>query len=226
MGIPNATHQVASNAIAALGAYISLHTATCGTTGASETSGGSYVRQSATPWTADGVGDNSGVQVNIPCAAGTYTDAGIFSTVSGTTISVPSGVTATGSGTGGTFAAATYYWKITATNFAGETTGSSEVSAVLTGSTSSSALAWSAVTGANGYKVYRGTASNTENVLVTTITNGATVAYTDTGSAGTAATVPVSNTAATFIGGNAFNGGSVTVSGTGASINVSPTITA
>lgn len=224
MGIPNHTHQAASNAIAALGNYISLHTgAGAGTTGANEASGGSYARVQSTPWTQDGVGDNSGPQVNIPCAAGTYTEGGVFSTASGLALSAPASPGATGSGSGGTFAAGTYYWKITATNIAGETTGSSEVSAVLTGSTSSCALAWTAVTGASGYKVYRGTSAGAQDKLIATVT---TNSYTDTGTAGTAATVPGANTASTFVGSSAFTGGSVTVSGSGASINVSPTISA
>lgn len=81
MGIPNATLQSASNAIAALGAYISLHTAAAGTTGASEATGGSYARQ-LTTWTPGSTGVNNGSQVNIPAAAATYTEGGIWSLVS------------------------------------------------------------------------------------------------------------------------------------------------
>jgi len=81
MGIPNATHQVASNAIAALGTYISLHTATGGTTGASEATGGGYARVQTT-WTPGSTGTNSGSVVNISCAAGTYVEGGIWSALS------------------------------------------------------------------------------------------------------------------------------------------------
>jgi hypothetical protein len=81
MGIPNATHQAASDAIAALGTYISVHTGAAGTTGASEASGGSYGRV-ATSWTPNGTGTNTGSQVNIPVAAGTYVEGGIWSAVS------------------------------------------------------------------------------------------------------------------------------------------------
>lgn len=200
-----------------------MHTSTAGTTGANETSGGGYARVSSTPWTPDGVGDNTGPQVNIPCAAGTYVEGGLWSISASTNLSAPSGVGAVGSGSGGTFAAGTYYWKITATNFAGETTGSLEVSAVLSGATSSSTLTWSAVSGAATYKVYRGTSSGAQNVLISTVT---ALTYIDTGSAGTSATPPVSNTALAFIGSAAFTGGNVTVSGSGASINVTPSITA
>ncbi|MEU9805015.1 hypothetical protein [Mycobacterium sp. NPDC050853] len=79
MGIPNPTHQAASNAIAALGAYISLHTSTGGgTTGANEASGGGYGRQ-LTTWTAGSTGVNNGSGVTVPCAAATYTEGGIWS---------------------------------------------------------------------------------------------------------------------------------------------------
>jgi hypothetical protein len=80
MGIPNATHNTASNAIAALGNWISLHTAAAGTTGASEATGGTYARKSTT-WTSTGAGANNGSVTNIPAPAGTYVEAGIFSAV-------------------------------------------------------------------------------------------------------------------------------------------------
>jgi hypothetical protein len=78
MGIPNATHQAAADGIKNLGTYISLHTAAGGTTGANEASGGGYGRV-ATTWTGTGTGGNNGSQVNIPCAAGTYVEGGIWS---------------------------------------------------------------------------------------------------------------------------------------------------
>lgn len=94
---------------------------------------------------------------------------------------------------GGTFAAATYFWKVTATTTVGETSGSNEVThAVAANGTQQ--LNWSIIGGANGYKVYRGTASGSENVLVATISGGSTVTYLDTGIAGTSATVPSTNT--------------------------------
>lgn len=81
MGIPNATHKAASDAIAALGRYISVHTGAGGTTGANEATGGSYARQQTT-WTSGSTGTNAGSEVNIPVAAGTYVEGGIFSAVS------------------------------------------------------------------------------------------------------------------------------------------------
>lgn len=236
MGIPNPTHQVASNAIAGQGNWISLHTGSGGgTTGVNEASGGSYARQQSTPWTPDGVGDNNGPQVNISCPAGTYTEGGIFSTQTGTSISAPTvGSTSTTSG-GSLTSGTTYYYKVTAFNWFGETTASSEVSATPSGSNLSVVIPWSSLTGISGltglggyfagFRIYRGTATGSENVLVASVANTAT-SYTDTGAAGTSVTPPGSNTALTFVGSAAFIGGSVIVSGMSASINVSPSITA
>lgn len=66
---------------------------------------------------------------------------------------------------GGSFAANAYYWVVTATNDAGETTPSNEITATLTGTTSSVGLGWNPVQGANGYNIYRG--SNTSGTPVT-----------------------------------------------------------
>lgn len=115
----------------------------------------------------------------------------LFTTAPGTALAAPTislGATAT---TGGTFAAATYYWKLTATNAQGETVGSNELSAAIAVN-GTQVINWTAIGGATGYKLYRGTAAGSENVLVATL--GAVLTYTDTGAAGTAATVPASNT--------------------------------
>jgi hypothetical protein len=82
--------------------------------------------------------------------------------------------------TGGTLAAGATYWKVTATAGGGEGIGSNEVTATLTGATSSQVLSWSAVTGAAGYNVYRGTVAGAENVLVARL--AAVTTYTDIGS--------------------------------------------
>jgi hypothetical protein len=107
---------------------------------------------------------------------------------------------------GGTFAAGTYFWKLTATNGAGETLGSNEITATLTAS-QKQPINWSAVAGANGYRLYRGTAAGAENVLVAVIPGGATVTYADLGAAGTNASVPTvdrSASAATVHAGAAY----------------------
>jgi hypothetical protein len=96
-------------------------------------------------------------------------------------------------GAGAWVSAGTWYWKVTAINNQGETVGSNEVSATLT-TAQSQALNWALPTGATGIKVYRGPSAGGENVLVATL--GAVTTYTDTGTVGTAATVPASNTTA------------------------------
>ena len=87
MPAPNATLETAALSATGLGTYISLHTASPGTTGASETTGGSpaYARM-ATTWTggsSDGI--VTGSQVTIDAAAGTYTHFGVWSAASGGT---------------------------------------------------------------------------------------------------------------------------------------------
>lgn len=130
-------------------------------------------------------------------ATNSYTDSNL-SNIAGTVpvantaaIPAPSTPGLTNITTGGTLAAATYYYKVTALTAAGETIGSSESSVVTTGATSSVGLAWPAVAGATSYKVYRGTASAGQNTYYAS----AGTSFTDTGAAGTAGTVPVANTA-------------------------------
>lgn len=94
---------------------------------------------------------------------------------------------------GGTFAAGTYFWKITAINTHGETVGSNEITATLTANQEQT-FTWVAIAGATGYKVYRGTVAGAENVLVATL--GAVATYTDTGIAGTAGAVPTTDSTA------------------------------
>lgn len=81
MAFTNAAKEAAALAVTALGAYVSLHTADPGTTGASEATGGSpaYARK-LTTWTG-GSSDGSvpGSQVTLDAAAGAYTHYGIWS---------------------------------------------------------------------------------------------------------------------------------------------------
>jgi hypothetical protein len=95
------------------------------------------------------------------------------------------------SSTGGTLAANTWYWKVTAKSAGGETLGSNEVTVTTTGTTSSQPLSWTAPSGAASYNIYRGTVAGAENVLVANVT---TTSYTDSGSAGTAAVLPTVST--------------------------------
>lgn len=92
----------------------------------------------------------------------------------------PSGLTLTPSTTGGTLPAGTHYYAVTALTAYGET-DARRASVATTGATGSVALSWPGVTGATGYRVFRGTAAGQEFVLAQ-IASG-TVAYTDTGTA-------------------------------------------
>lgn len=102
--------------------------------------------------------------------------------------------------TGGTLTPGTYFYKVTATNAAGETIGGTEVSQVVPTGTSTNTVTinWTAVAGASGYKVYRGTSAGGEAVFFTVAT-GSTVTYTDTGTAGTAGSPPTTNTASSIV---------------------------
>lgn len=105
----------------------------------------------------------------------------------------PTGVVATPSAAGGTLAAGTRYYKVTALDAVGETLASAEVSAVVPGGgTGSVTVTWNPVFGVRQYRVYYGTAAGVEgNYLVAA---GAPTTLTDTGTAGTAGTPPVGNT--------------------------------
>lgn len=92
--------------------------------------------------------------------------------------------------TGGTLAAGTYFYVITALSAVGETVRSNEVSQATTGTESTVGLSWAAVPQATGYKVYRSTSTGTQTLLATL---GAVTSYTDTGTATTAPTPPTVN---------------------------------
>jgi hypothetical protein len=108
-----------------------------------------------------------------------------------TVLSPPTGLAAAAVVGGGAFAAGTYFWEVTALTAIGETTVSNEASAVIALNGSAN-LTWNAPNGpVTGYRVYRGTASGAENVLVTTIV-GNTTNFTDT-NVGAAGNPPVAN---------------------------------
>lgn len=111
-------------------------------------------------------------------------------------ITTPVGFGVTPVAGGGTFAAGTYHWKLTALGGAGETLPTADGSGVIALNGHAN-LAWTAVAGATGYKVYRSTATDGQNVspaLIATV--GAVTAYTDTGTAAAAGAVPAVNTTA------------------------------
>lgn len=93
--------------------------------------------------------------------------------------------------TGGTGLATSqaYFYKVTGTQNGAETTASSEQT-ITTGAstTNSNVVTWNALTGATGYRIYRGTATGVENVFYAV---GNVTTFTDTGAASTAGTPPV-----------------------------------
>lgn len=109
-------------------------------------------------------------------------------------LAAPVQATATTNSTGGTLAAATYYYKVVAKNANGTTTGSNEQSIVTTGATSRNTISWANVVGNTGYDIYRGTAAATQTLYYSVGAN--VITFSDVGAAGTAGTVPVTNTTA------------------------------
>jgi len=105
---------------------------------------------------------------------------------------------ANGSGDGSLTSGTVYFYEVTATNAAGETTVSNEAICYAT-ATQAIQLAWGAVTGAAGYNVYRYTSSGNE-VFIQSVGN--VLSFTDWGTiASTGASPPGSNgtaSAATF----------------------------
>jgi len=71
-----------------------------------------------------------------------------------------------GNAAGGSLAVTTYYYVVTAYTTAGETTASNEIIATTTPGNQTTGLTWNALTGATGYRVYRGTSSGNNNTLV------------------------------------------------------------
>lgn len=116
---------------------------------------------------------------------------GVLCNVTGT-MPAPTLTLGTTSTTGGSLAAGTYYWKVSALNAAGETLGSNEVTATTTGTTSSQSLSWTAVAGAVSYNVYRGASAGGENTQY----NTTATSFTDTGAAGTSKSPVAANTTA------------------------------
>jgi hypothetical protein len=112
---------------------------------------------------------------------------GVGFTVLATTITA-----ATPSAAGGTLADGTYYYQVTALNGGNESAPSNEVFATVTGGGSGSvALTWTAVSGATGYRVYRGTAAGVESVFYAP---GAVTTYTDINAASSVGSPPATGT--------------------------------
>lgn len=78
------TKNTLAAAYGAAGSWCSLHTASPGSTGASEATGGGYARQQTT-WGSPSNGTITGSAVTNPVAAGTYTHWGRWSAQTGGT---------------------------------------------------------------------------------------------------------------------------------------------
>ena len=100
----------------------------------------------------------------------------------------PVTVTPTASATGGTLAAGTRSYRVSALNALGETLASTAATAVTTGVTASVSVAWSTVAGATSYKVY-GRAAGAELLMA----NPAASPFVDTGSVTPAGALPATN---------------------------------
>jgi autotransporter-associated beta strand protein len=84
---------------------------------------------------------------------------------------------------GGALAApVTYYYEITATSPAGESSPSNQESIVTSAGNQQVSLSWNQVVGATGYRIYRSTVSGDfTGALLATITSGSQTAYLDAG---------------------------------------------
>jgi hypothetical protein len=138
--------------------------------------------------------------------------------LSGAYISAPISLSFTS--TSGTLAAGTYYYRVTSTTAAGETTPCAEQSFVLA-ATGGVIISWPQVAGATGYNVY-GRATGAEQLLAT-VTNGTTPTWTDNGSVTPSGSMPTTNTARLVVL-EASSGTDLTASVTGAATALTATL--
>jgi hypothetical protein len=100
-------------------------------------------------------------------------------------LQAPGGLTAVASGGGGVLTSGTYYYEVTAVGPNGESLPSEEVSAPVTGP-GKVAVAWTAVTGADSYRVYRAPFPGHDQVFY----GVRTASFTDKGLAGAEGPAP------------------------------------
>lgn len=119
--------------------------------------------------------------------------AGYCTLTTGTPLASPTGLAAAAVGSGGTFAAATYFWKVAALSALGETLPSAEATQTIA-LNGSATLTWNPVTNATGYKVYRSATTGGENGATSLVaTLGVVTTYTDTGTTTTTGAVATFN---------------------------------
>ncbi|MCK9901278.1 hypothetical protein [Glutamicibacter sp. V16R2B1] len=139
-------------------------------------------------WALDGVTYLPEVAAQVilgdPCGPAGVGLAAIVTPTSGTSAS------------GGTLTADTYGYKVTALSQWGEGLPSAEVTQTTTGSTSTVTLTWTAVAGAEQYRVYGRTSGGPWGLLATV--SAPTVSWTDTGSASVGAAPPTADTSGTY----------------------------
>lgn len=99
------------------------------------------------------------------------------------------------SASGGTIAAGTYRYVLTAINANGETTISNEQTIVTTGATSTVTVSWTAVPGATGYRLYKTAAGGATLTELFYKAVGAVITDIDTAPGAPAGTFPLTNTA-------------------------------
>ena len=130
---------------------------------------------------------------------------GTILTSSETALSAMGSLSSSTATTGGTLAAATYGYKVSALSQYGETAASAEKTQVTTGSTSTVTLTWTTITDAVGYRVY-GRTSGGPWRLIAQIAQAASPTYTDLGTITPDATMtaPTSDTSGTAVNGLAY----------------------
>src|SRR4029077_13426290 len=103
----------------------------------------------------------------------------------------PSGLSASLAAGGALTVSQTYFYEVTATNAQGETGPSTEATATPTAGNRTINLSWTALSGATGYNLYRGTSSGGENVLIGQTAGNS---FSDNGIAGSSRTPAQNNT--------------------------------
>lgn len=112
------------------------------------------------------------------------------------TLGCPSGIVLSLVAGGALVVDTTYYYKITALNATGQTTGSIEKSIIPTAGNQSIKLDWNTVTGATQYKIYRSVVQGSYTDAYIDTVNAPTVTYTDVGVTTSAPSIPIENTTA------------------------------